>query len=67
MKPPLATAAWAFATVLLAGLTAFLVARSTGKHEASASGVKGVDRMRVHSSRYPAGADRTKKPLAAPA
>jgi Spy/CpxP family protein refolding chaperone len=37
MKPPLATAAWAFATVLLAGLTAFLVTRSTGKHEASAA------------------------------
>ena len=34
MKPPLATAARALATVLLAGLTAFLVARSTGKHEA---------------------------------
>jgi Spy/CpxP family protein refolding chaperone len=34
MKPPLATAAWALATVLLAGLTAFLVTRSTGKHAA---------------------------------
>jgi Spy/CpxP family protein refolding chaperone len=37
MKPPLATAAWALATVLLAGLTAFLVTRSTGKQEATAS------------------------------
>ncbi len=37
MKPPLATAAWALATVLLAGLTAFLVARSIGRPEVSAA------------------------------
>lgn len=38
MKPPLATAAWALATVLLAGLTAFLVTRSAGKPEATVPG-----------------------------
>jgi Spy/CpxP family protein refolding chaperone len=37
MKPPLATAAWALATVLLAGLTAFLVTRSTGGRKIPAS------------------------------
>ena len=35
MKPPLATATWALATVLLAGLTAFVVTRSAGRQESA--------------------------------